>query len=104
MKPRRRASLRAVLTSAAALACAGAAWASWSDWFQKVKDTMSQSSSDRAAGGQNSQDTAAVRGLNDEDAAGDHKGRNYGAIDKLDRIRITDAELQSFIREAKLAP
>lgn len=51
-----------------------------------------------------SRSTAAVRGWDSEAAAEDSERRNYADLEWLEKIEISDTELDKFVREGSLAP
>ena len=72
-------------------------------WLDNFLQELGSSSAERQSNQTRSPDAvAAVRGLG-EVSAGDKDKRNYSAIKKLDEIKISDQELQKFIKEGKLA-
>ncbi|MBI3297436.1 MAG: hypothetical protein HYZ75_04690 [Elusimicrobia bacterium] len=53
---------------------------------------------------QSAQNTAGVRGLDEDEGGGDAAARNFKALDWLDDVEISDAELDKFVKTGKLAP
>lgn len=99
----RRRFLASALAVLAALVGAGWARASWSDFWSRWSQGLG--ADEESGGSRRSQAVAAVRGAWDkEGAAADSSRRNYSAIDKLDRLDISDEDVASFVREGRLAP
>ncbi len=82
------------LAAIASLAAAGAARAGWLDWLQGLSTNQDA--------GSNTTAVAAVRGLGEDDSK-DSGARNFRAIDKLDKLEISSADVAKFVREGHLA-
>jgi len=72
-----------------------------SNWLQKLGDSMGNASSDGSSDNQ-ATSVAGVRGLEETGGNVNTKARDYAAVDRLEKIQITDAELKQFINEGQL--
>lgn len=96
-------SCRSWLIAAVVAVAAALAWApptngiSFSDLLKKAAEKGSRAKP-------RPRSTAAVRGWDSDAAAEDSERRNFADLEWLERIDVTDSELDRFVREGSLAP
>ena len=67
-------------------------------WLKKLADQSSNNSSKDTEG----TTVAGVRGLEETGRDMDTKARDYAAMDRLEKVHISDDELKTFLGEGKL--
>jgi hypothetical protein len=67
-----------------------------SNWLKKLAAPKEESESNQPA------TVAGVRGLDDPAKGGDSKARDYDAIDRMDKLKITPQELKLFMKDGEL--
>jgi hypothetical protein len=68
----------------------------------KKKLTLQDLLQARSSSSSHSATVAGVRGLDETNAGVDTKKRDYAAIDRLDKVKVTDDELKKFLDEGNL--
>jgi hypothetical protein len=99
--PARRYALISLLLLAGALSrlCASDTHQGKSGWLKKLANKLPAGNA--PSGGQGTT-VAGVRGLEESSGPVDTRVRDYPAVDRLEKARISEAELAAFVKEGGL--
>lgn len=77
--------------------------AGWKGWFKKAAEKAKHKSKHRRKASH--ENVSAVRGLAEVDEAGGQADdRDFESLEWLESLEITESELDTFVREGRLAP